>query len=404
MRTGSANANHTAVQTLAARQARIEQLQEQVSSGRRIQRVSDDPAAAARAERSRNALSRIAADQRGLQDQRNALQLAEAALGRSVDLLQRARELLVQSQNGTLGARDRLSIATELAGLREQLLAEANQRDANGVALFGGLSTRAEAFVQGAGGVAFTGEAGQALATASAVPGAMDGSRVWMDLRGGNGAVEITPDAATPGGAWLDAGEVTDPSSLTGHDYEVVFSVAGGVTTVSVNNLTLGTTVVAAQPFAAPPSGQGATLEFDGLRIRARGTPADGERFTVAPSQRTDLFAVMERAITALSDGSTPPARSVGTVTRTLRELEQGLDRVMLARTVAGDWLARADAIETAQQDTAAGVEQVRAQAEDTDLMRTLSELQNASGTLDIALKSYAQIQRISLFNYIAPG
>ena len=91
-------------------------------------------------------------------------------------------------------------------------------------------------------------------------------------------------------------------------------------------------------------------------------------------------------------------------VTRTLRELEQGLDRVMLARTVAGDWLARADAIETAQQDTAAGVEQVRAQAEDTDLMRTLSELQNASGTLDIALKSYAQIQRISLFNYIAPG
>lgn len=401
MRTGSAISQQAAIDRLASRQNEIGRLQEQISSGRSLQRVSDDPGAAARAERARTALSRIDADQRGLQGQRNAMQLAESALGRSVDLLQRARELMLQAQNGTLGTSDRSSIAAELAGLRDQLVAAANQRDANGIALFGGLAAGGDAFVSDATGVRFAGEAGQALPDSSSVPGSLDGSRVWMNFGGGNGVFEVAPDPLKPGSAWLGPGEVSDPSKLTGHNYEVVFSVVGGVTTYSVNDLTNSpsTSVLANQPMASSGS---TTIEFDGMRLQTFGVPADGQRFTVAPSTRTDLFSVIDRAVSALRDTSATPALRAGSLARSQRELDQGMDRVMLARTMTGDWLTRADAIESQQQTTATGVEQLRAQAEDTDLMQTVSQMQNESSTLDIALKSYAQIQRISLFNYLS--
>ncbi|NBQ87771.1 MAG: flagellar hook-associated protein 3, partial [Betaproteobacteria bacterium] len=46
-------------------------------------------------------------------------------------------------------------------------------------------------------------------------------------------------------------------------------------------------------------------------------------------------------------------------------------------------------------------VERLRADAEDIDMVRSISALQGAQTHLDMALKTYAQIQRLSLFNYL---
>ena len=52
-------------------------------------------------------------------------------------------------------------------------------------------------------------------------------------------------------------------------------------------------------------------------------------------------------------------------------------------------------------QDRRLDVERLRADAEDIDMVRSVSELQGAQTNLDVALKTYAQIQRLSLFNYL---
>ena len=97
MRISTANAYDSSLDTLTKRQAELNRAQAQISSLKRVNRASDDPAAAARAERALSALQRTQASQRALDASRNATTQTEAALGDGVELLQQAREALVSS-------------------------------------------------------------------------------------------------------------------------------------------------------------------------------------------------------------------------------------------------------------------------------------------------------------------
>jgi flagellar hook-associated protein 3 FlgL len=117
--------------------------QEQLASGRRILRPSDDPAGTARALALRRGLARTERLQEGIAAGRTRLDLATTTLQHSSELLTRARELLLQSMSGALSDEDRTTIATELRQIRAQLLDDANLEN-DGNFLFSGtaLSTR----------------------------------------------------------------------------------------------------------------------------------------------------------------------------------------------------------------------------------------------------------------------
>jgi flagellin-like hook-associated protein FlgL len=111
--------------------------QEQLATGRRLIRPSDDPSGTARSLSLRRELSRTNRIQDSIATGRNQLELAATTLQQSSDLFSRARELVLQALNGTLTDGDRQVIAAELEELRGQLLESANlQVDGNYV--FGG--------------------------------------------------------------------------------------------------------------------------------------------------------------------------------------------------------------------------------------------------------------------------
>ncbi len=131
---------------------------EQLSSGRRVTNPSDDPIAASRAvvlsqtqsQSSQYALARTFADQ--------GLSLEENALKGVTGSIQDAQTLIVSGSTGTLSDDDRGSIATQLEGIRAQLLNQANSQDANGRYIFAGYKTDSAPFVDGAGtGVSYAG-------------------------------------------------------------------------------------------------------------------------------------------------------------------------------------------------------------------------------------------------------
>ncbi|NBS46966.1 MAG: flagellar hook-associated protein 3 [Betaproteobacteria bacterium] len=398
MRIGTDTSQRALVGTLHSRQSDLADLQQQVSTGRRVLRASDDPAAISRAERARNALQRMDADQRALASQRATLAQAESTLGQSVDVLQNVRELMLQASNGSLSTSDRQSIAQQVLSLRDHLLALANQRDANGLALFGGPGCTVAPFAVTSQGLVYQGVPAQAAPTESSVPASMDGQRLWMNLPDGNGVFRVESGSANSGTVWADPGTVTDPSALDGHSYEIRFAVTasgagGNTTTWTAFDTTTGQALGAAQPYA-----EGMTLKLPGMSVVARGAPAQGDTLQIGPSGRGDLFAVLQRAADAIRTGG--PALG-GAVSRATRELDTGLDRLMMGRTLAGEWLRRADTIDNLMQDRRLDVERLRADAEDIDMVRSVSELQGAQTNLDVALKTYAQIQRLSLFNYL---
>ena len=118
--------------------ARAESLQEQIASGQRLERSSDDPVAAARL-RMLDREERISAvDTRNSQTAENNLKFADQAFSQIATMISRARELALLAASATTSDEQRASVATELDGLRQNLLGIANGRNAAGHALFGG--------------------------------------------------------------------------------------------------------------------------------------------------------------------------------------------------------------------------------------------------------------------------
>ncbi len=136
------NPNYTAqiVDLLnSTQQAQSDALQ-QLSSGRRISKPSDGPAAEAAmtAENSRSAAAvQFTANSESL---KQVLNTADSTLSSVVTILQRASTLGVEAANGTLNQSDLAAIADEISGIKSQMLSLANTSYA-GQYIFGGTVT-----------------------------------------------------------------------------------------------------------------------------------------------------------------------------------------------------------------------------------------------------------------------
>lgn len=196
MRITTANAFESSVSNLQRRQQALSQSQEQLTSGKRVNKPSDDPAAAAAAERALAAESRSKAQLRALDSSRQAMELAESALGDAGELMQQARELLVSAGNGTHTDTDRKVIGETLRSLRNDMLAVANRSDGTGRFIFGGQGANGHPLLDSPGGVTYNAAAGQLMSAAVASGGSGEASPLSID---GRAAWLLAPDAANPG-------------------------------------------------------------------------------------------------------------------------------------------------------------------------------------------------------------
>ena len=396
MRISTANSFDASIDSLVRRQDALSTAQEQLTTGKRVNRASDDPAAAARAERALAAELHTDATQRAVNASQNAMTLAESALGDASDLLQQIREAMVAAGNGSYSDSERRGVAEKIAGLRNQLLAVANRQDGAGTYLFGGQAADHAPFLDAAGGVSFEGAAGQVdAASGDPLPLTVDGRAAWMSARTGNGIFVTSPTVST-GAAWIDSGRVTDPSAMTGSSYSLVFADTAGVITYSV--LQDGApTAVAGVPYVS-----GRAIEIDGLSATVTGTPADGDQFDLTPSTADlNLFDALDQAVVALNT----PLRSTSQIAQTnsthLAAVDAAMAQMQSVRSQVGETLNRIDSATGRLDDLRLASQTERNNAEGLDMVRAISDFQNKQTGYDAALKSYSLVQKMSLFNYI---
>jgi flagellar hook-associated protein 3 FlgL len=397
-RLSTANAYENSLNRLSSRQTALAELQEKLTAGKKVLRPSDDPTGAAQAERAMTRISRIDTEQRALNVQKNSMALAESTLGQATETLQSIRDLVVSAGNGGYTGVNRTSIAQQLSALREQLFAHANKVDSNGVPLFGGLGSASAPFTDAIAGVTFNGIAGQAAASTTAIPSAMDGQAVWMNVASGNGVFDVSLGAGNTGTAWTDVGQVVNPSVVTGDNYTVTFTVTATtppVTTYDIVNTTTAATVATGQPYT-----KGQSIQFDGMAIRVDGDPANGDTLAVAPSTTTNIFKVLDDAIAGIRGAENGHTLNQA-FTRALAEIDTGMGRIQSARGFAGDLLNRADTIESNQLTKSVQLQSDRSRAEDIDMIKGISDFQNQQTGYSAALQTYAQVQRLSLFNFL---
>ncbi|MBN8216669.1 MAG: flagellin [Spirochaetes bacterium] len=138
----SANANRQVSQ----RTDEIDSTMRKLSSGMRITRAGDDASGLAVSEKMRAQIRGLNRAEQNAQDGISFIQTAEGYLQETTNILQRVRELAIQSANGIYTSEDRMQIQVEVS----QLIAEVDRIASH--AEFNGLKMLTGRFANGAGG------------------------------------------------------------------------------------------------------------------------------------------------------------------------------------------------------------------------------------------------------------
>lgn len=116
---------------LSKNNRRLAETSQQLSTGRRINKPSDDPGDTVRSLRIRTEVNEIRQFRRNIDTARSILQYSDDALDKIGQGIHRAKELSVQALNDTYDSSQRAMMAKEINGILEDMLQNGNSTFAN---------------------------------------------------------------------------------------------------------------------------------------------------------------------------------------------------------------------------------------------------------------------------------
>jgi len=126
--------------------AAVSKLQNQLTSGKTISAPSDDPTGTNTSMLTRQGMAGNAQQARNISDGHTFLDASDSALQNMLDQVRRVRDLAVQALNtGGSSSASNVAIATEVNGVRESLISQANQV-VQGKPIFGGVTSGNQAY------------------------------------------------------------------------------------------------------------------------------------------------------------------------------------------------------------------------------------------------------------------
>jgi flagellar hook-associated protein 3 FlgL len=397
----------TGTTQLGTLQSNIARTQMQLSTNRRMLSAADDPIASARAlevTQSQSVNTQYAVNR---QNARSSLSQLELALQGTTGLLQEVQELTVKAGNAAMSQADRNTLAIELSGRLDDLMGLANSADGAGGYLFSGFKSTTVPFTQTASGAQFNGDQGQRnlqVSSSRQVSISDSGSSVFENNVTGNGTFVMTAVPANTGAGIVSSGVVTNAQALTGNNYEITFAVAGtpAVTTYSVLDTTTGL-----PPPGAPlplPYQSGQQIAFDGLAFDVKGVPANGDKFTVTPSQKQSIFETMVDLIGVLrtpANGATGQANLTNGLNKAHENLASSLDNVLGVRSSVGSRMKELDTLDSSGEDLNIQYASTLSNLQDLDMVKAISQFTQQQFSLEAAQKTFKTLSGLSLFNFL---
>jgi len=206
---------------LATSQSQLNTSIQRLSSGMRINSAKDDAAGLAISDRMNSQIKGMTQATRNANDGVSMAQTAEGALSSSGDILQRVRELAVQSSNASNSASDRKALQTEVTQLTSELNRIANTTEFNGQKLMDGSLGTAN-FQVGA-------NAGQLIS----MTGANFNTSVYGNNQIAGDASKAGATSAAAAGAVTISGYLGTSAAITTADTDTAKTIASKINNVS---------------------------------------------------------------------------------------------------------------------------------------------------------------------------
>ncbi|WP_439139297.1 flagellar hook-associated protein FlgL [Roseicyclus sp.] len=420
--------NEQAIRGIARLTEQANAYQEQIATGKKDLRPSQDPVAAARL----SSVKDMEADLRRFTDNVSAaktrLGLADKVLESVQNIMIRTNELAIQAANGTNSQADRLAIRAEVDQLRESMIGLANTADDRGQALFGGYVMRDSPFVKTqSGAVEYAGDTGQTTLLASdrlVLPTGISGAEAFMRIETDEGPVSVFDIFAGLSAALETAADATTSLNMAGGRVRIDVDTARAP---QLHEITitgpLGSARIAAELVAGAPdalvSAINAVSETTGLTALAEtngsgvfvtaegGGPIGLSEYQIAGMPvasatlstsmtvtPVDAFGAATGAAVVLADADQAISNSIG-------QLHSGIEHVGLQRARVGAFFNAADIQSEALARKEVLVAETRSGIEDADMAEVISKLQSLLVNRDAAQQVFAKISQQSLFDYL---
>ncbi|GGC78297.1 flagellar hook-associated protein FlgL [Marinobacter halophilus] len=381
--------------------------QQQLSTGKRVNKPSDDPVAAARILKLDQEVKRIETYERNANLADNRLKQEESTLASAVDIIQRVRELTVQAGNGSLSANDRMSISSELKERLGQLANVANTRDASGEYIFSGFQGSTPAFAKDASGAwTYQGDEGQRVLEIDdgvTVPISDHGKGIFVNIPA---TISVKESDSVDG--YVSGLELFAPQDLEDafspavpNDLTITVVDAAGTLSITANGGTLDLTPTPAPTVGEPFEVSGIALTVNDAVFNADPTLTDS--FTIGVSDKQSIFGTIEKLVAGLEgiDKATlkTSAEYDALIAESLANLDNGQESILLKQTQLGGRLNAVESTTAFLEDSGLYSKEIRSQLQDVDYAEAISNLSFQSFVLQAAQQSFAQISRLSLFD-----
>ena len=369
--------------------------QQDLSTGLKVRSAADDPTGMAQVNQMNVELSASTQYVTNSNAAQTNLQFEAQALTDATNILQNANSLAVQANSSTLSAGQRQDIAAQLQQDLQSLTAIGNRTDSAGNYLFGGYANGTPPFAQSGSNVSYKGaNAGiqVQISQDQSISIGDTGASAFMSIPSGNGAFVTSAGATNTGSASISPGSVTNPSQWVPDTYTLSFT---SPTNYQVTNS--GGTVIGSGTYK-----DGDTIAFQGAQVTVSGTPAAGDKFSIAPAGNTSVFAVLTNLVKALSSTTLNNGQLATQIGGSIQQINSSITNFSNVSASVG---ARLNAITTAQSSAQTDQTNVKAAIgaiTNTDYAAATTQLSTQELALQAAEQSYASIAKLSLFQHLA--
>jgi len=410
------------VQTMNNQQASLANMYAQISSGKALQTAADNPLGAAQAVALSSQAANLTQYTTNQSSALTSLQQEDSTLTSVTNVMQSIQSLVVNAGNGTLNNTDRTSLATQLQGYRSTLMTLANTTDSNGNYIFAGFQGGSKPFSDNPSGVgaSYSGGPGQRVVQISdtrTINVADPGSAIFQSVSSNESSPVASGASANTGSGTISPVSVTNSSDpANASTYTIAFGTTTTgtpptTTTVSSYSVTAldpttGTTTTVTPP---TPYTAGGNITVGSQTVAISGTPASGDTFTVAPANtgntsNTDIFTTLDSLVNALkqpADTSAAQATLQNALTTAGTKISNTYNNVLTTQTAVGGRSQEVMATQTATQTTSTQTASNLADLVSVNMPSAISQYEMTQTSLQAAQQAFAQIQKMSLFNYL---
>lgn len=403
MRLPTVNQFKSEMTTLSNQYDRIQNLQTQVTTGKKLQNASEDPLLADRI----NAVGDFVQNVKGYQLNgtlaESRVSLASSNIQQSINEVGRIRELIQTAQNDTMNNSDRKNIALELQGHLDNLLQVANARESNGEYIFSGINVHSVSYENQGGRYVYQG--GQevtriAINNQNTVPFNDSGLETFGNIKTGNGLYSLSSAASNTGTGVVTSGGSLQNVAYVPDNYTITFVTnSSGNLAWQVTGLTSGQIIPApplVTPGDAPEFHSNTDMAFNGVNLQFAGLPQVGDTFQVEQSTTQNMFNTLQDVINTLNTPvNTAQERAsfhqaLGEQSSSFRQVANHLNGFLTElanrQNNITDQIAFSNNILTEQKV-------LLGKLSDVDITEVISDLTQRLTTLEITQQSYLKIQ-----------